>query len=111
MRINDLHNGLPKVLLFKTFDESVGVMEFISSGSGKPSCGFAFHILNLCKPPIVAVATYIEMGMALESGHLVLGMKRVPLAVARHVMSRVYPALAAIRKLNADASLPIFAQC
>lgn len=107
MRVNHLKNCLPKVLLFKAFDEGISVMEFVTSRSGKPCSSFLFHVLDLSKRPVVPMTTYVQVSMALESGHLVLGVKSVPLGMAFHVVRRVYSALSTIREVDSDFDLPI----
>jgi hypothetical protein len=108
VRINDLQDCLPKVLLFKAFDESISVMEFVASSSGKPSCGFLFHQLDLGQSPVMSMSTYIQMGSRLEPCHLILRMQRIPLAMTRHIMSGMYSALSSVWKNQSDSSFPIF---
>jgi hypothetical protein len=107
MRVNNLKDSLPKVLLFKTFDESVCVMEFVTSRSGKPSCSTLFHILDMAKRPVVSMTTYVQVGVSLKPSHLCLRVKSVPLGVTRHIVSRVYSALSSIWEVNPDLSFPI----
>ena len=89
MRINDLKNCLTKTLLFKSFDEGVSVMEFVASRSGKPRCSFLLHQFDLTQSPVVLVSTNVQRSVRLKLGHLVLGMKAVPLGMTRHIMGGV----------------------
>jgi hypothetical protein len=108
LRVYQLKDSLSKVLLIKTFDHGVSVMEFITTTSGKPRCTFLFHVFNLRQAPVVPVSTYVQLGMVFKPSHFVLGVKRVPLAMARHVVSRVYAALPSIWKPKVDSGFPIF---
>jgi hypothetical protein len=108
IRVDDLQNSLPKVLLFKAFDEGISVMEFVTTRSRKPRCALSFYIFNLSQPPVVPVTAYVQMSMTFKPSHLILGMKRIPLGVALHVVRRVYAALPTIRKVDTDSGFPIF---
>lgn len=108
MRVDDLQNSLPKVLLFKTFNESVSVMEFVATRTGKPRCCFTLYVLDMSQPPVVPVSAYVQVSMAFKPSHLILGMKRIPLGMAGHIMRRVYSALPTVRKVDTDSGFPIF---
>tara|TARA_R110002153_G_scaffold30298_6_gene92860 strand:+ start:594 stop:1034 length:441 start_codon:yes stop_codon:yes gene_type:complete len=108
MRVDYLHDGLSKVLLVKALDHGVSVMEFIATRSSKPRYSFVFHVLDLSQTPVVPVSTDIQVCMALEPRHLVLGMKRIPLGMTIHIVRRMYSALSSIWKLKCDTALPIF---
>jgi hypothetical protein len=108
MRVNDLKDGVSKVLLFKTFDQRKVITEFVTTRSGKPRHFFLLHEFDLSERPIVTVATYIQMGVALEPGHFGLSMKRIPLRMSRHIVRSMDSALPAIGKLYADPSFPVF---
>ena len=107
MGINDLKNSLSKVLLIKSFDHSISVMELVTSTASKPSCCFLFHVLDLRQAPVMSVTTNVQVGVTLEPSHFILGMKRIPLAVSSHVVRRMYSTLSAIWKPKTDSSLPI----
>jgi hypothetical protein len=107
MRVNDLKDSLPKLLLFKSFGERIGVVVFVSSGTSKPSCGFLFHQFDLTQRPVVLVSTDIQRSIALESRHLILSMKSIPLGVARHVVRGMDATVSAVRKLQLNTSFPI----
>jgi hypothetical protein len=107
MRVNDLHNCLPKTLLFKTFGERIGVMVFVTSSPCKPSCGFLFYEFDLSQSPVMFMSTYIQRSIAFKSRHLVLSMKRIPLAMPRHIMRRVNATVSAVRELQLDSGFPI----
>ena len=107
MRIYDLQNGLSKVLLLKAFNKGISVVELVAPRSGKPRSCFLLHKFDLSQSPVMSVTTYVKRSVTLETGHLVLGMKRIPLRVPRHVMRCVDSALAAIRERQLDPALPI----
>lgn len=108
MRVNDLKNSLPKVLLFKAFDKGVSVMEFVATRTGKPCCSLSFYIFNMSQPPIVPVTAYVQMSMTFKPSHLILGMKRIPLGMTRHIVRRVYAALPSVGKVDTYSGFPIF---
>jgi hypothetical protein len=108
MRINDLHDCLPKTLLLKTFGERISVMEFVASRSGKPRCGFLLYEFDLTQSPVVPVAAYIERSVTFEPRHFVLSMKAIPLTVTRHIVRCMDAAISAVGKFKFDSSLPVF---
>jgi hypothetical protein len=108
MRVNDLKNGVSKVLLLKTFDQRKVITEFVTTRSGKPRHFLLLHEFDLSESPIVTVATYVKMSVAFEAGHFGLGMKRIPLRMARHIVRSMDSALPAIGEIYADPSFPVF---